>query len=135
MLFLCPRSGVLAEIVIFFSLSFLSITNDSLADPGEGPGPPLFSDQTDAWRVERNFFETGGLDDHPLPYLKVWICHCDWSPTMYVPWWKSLFINNELTWNYVFYKWWICMHNETIIIIYINNQFAVGDWCIFMVYK
>ena len=43
--FLCPRrggGGVLAEIVIFFSLSLLSTTKDSVADPGEGPGPYYF---------------------------------------------------------------------------------------------
>ena len=34
--------GVLAEIVIFFSLSLLSTTKDSVADPGEGPGPYYF---------------------------------------------------------------------------------------------
>ena len=66
--FLCPRSGVLAEIVIFSPPSFFSITNDSVADPGEGPGPPLFSDQTDAWRAERNFFETA-----PPTHLRVWM--------------------------------------------------------------
>ena len=30
----------------------------ALADPGEGPGPPLFQDQTEARRAEKNFFET-----------------------------------------------------------------------------
>ena len=60
----------------------------SVADPEEGPGglrPPLFLDQTEARRAEKNFLDTVpppfslGLDDQPpppLPYLKVWIRHC-----------------------------------------------------------
>ena len=45
-----------------------------MADPGEGPGgpsPPLFLDQTEAQRAEKNLFEAGvpplsqGLDDAP----------------------------------------------------------------------
>ena len=50
--------------------------------PGE-PGLPLFLDQTEAWRAEKNFLETTpppplsqGLDDRAPPYLKVWIHHC-----------------------------------------------------------
>ena len=43
----------------------------TVADPGEGPGgasppSPLFLDQTEARRAEK---------DRP-PYLKVWIRHC-----------------------------------------------------------
>ena len=34
----------------------------------KGGGPPLFFDQTEARRVEKNVFETA-----PPPYLKVWI--------------------------------------------------------------
>ena len=57
----------------------------SVVDPGEGLRGPLFLDQTEARRVEKNFFETAaplsqGLDDRPphFPYLKVWIrlCSC-----------------------------------------------------------
>ena len=56
----------------------------AVADPEEGPGgpcPPLFLDQTEARRAEKNFLETPpplpkGLDDFPPPYLKVWIPHC-----------------------------------------------------------
>ena len=46
-----------------------------MADPYEGPGggggaPPLFLDQTEDQRVEKNFFETASaLDDRPLPLL------------------------------------------------------------------
>ena len=38
---------------------------------GRGPGgpPPLFPDQTEARRVEKNFFG----DQHPPPYLRVWM--------------------------------------------------------------
>ena len=46
-----------------------------VADPGEGPEPPLFSDQNEAQRAEKFFFETvppppthplsHGLDDQP----------------------------------------------------------------------
>ena len=39
-----------------------------MADPGEGPGepaPPLFLDQTEAQRAEKDFFKTA------LPYLRV----------------------------------------------------------------
>ena len=48
-----------------------------MADPGEGPGgpwlPPLFLDQTEARRAEKNFFETEApllsqcLDAQPPP--------------------------------------------------------------------
>ena len=64
----------------------------TVMDPGEGPRgtrpPPLFLDQTEGRRVERNFLETApppppllisgcGLPPppRPLPYLKVWIRH------------------------------------------------------------
>ena len=55
------------------------------------PGPPLFLDQTEAWRTDKNFFLrlgppplSQGQDDCPLPlYLKVWICHCRLS------WWQN----------------------------------------------
>ena len=58
----------------------------SVAEPGEGPGgpPPLFLDQTEPPRAEKNFLKppptylrvwmTG-----PFPYLKVWIRHCSCS--------------------------------------------------------
>ena len=41
-----------------------------MADQGEGPGgpgPPLFFDQNEARRAERNFFA-----DRAPPYLRVW---------------------------------------------------------------
>ena len=41
----------------------------TLADQGRGPGSPLFLDQTEARRAEKNFGETGP----PLHYLKFWI--------------------------------------------------------------
>ena len=46
----------------------------SVADPGEGRGGPLFLDQTEARRVEKNFLETAaplsqGLDDRTPPSL------------------------------------------------------------------
>ena len=45
-----------------------------------GARPPLFLDQTEARRTEKNFFEppplSHGLDTPPPPpYLKVWIRH------------------------------------------------------------
>ena len=65
--------------------------NITVVDPGQGPGkpaPPLFLDQTEAWRAEKKFFLDHssplfqGLDDRPPPplYLKVWICHCAIAP-------------------------------------------------------
>ena len=45
------------------------------------PPGPLFLDQTEAQRAEKNFLGdrpprlSKGLDNPP-PYLKVWICHC-----------------------------------------------------------
>ena len=42
-----------------------------LQNPGERPGgagPPLFLDQNEARRTEKNFFEAG-----PPPYLRVWM--------------------------------------------------------------
>ena len=59
-----------------------------MEDPGEGPWdppPPLFLDQSEARRAEKNFLQIAlpplskGLDDHHPPpplYLKVWIRHC-----------------------------------------------------------
>ena len=49
----------------------------SVADPEEGPGgvrPPLFLDQTEARRAEKNLLDTAppfslGLDDQPPPPL------------------------------------------------------------------
>ena len=60
-----------------------------MVDPGEGPPPPpLFLGQTEAWRAQKNFFETRPryrrvwmIAPHPFspppppPHLKVWICH------------------------------------------------------------
>ena len=57
-----------------------------VADPGAGPGAPLFLDETTARRAEKNFFLrlapspliSGFGRPPPSPfYLKVWICH--WS--------------------------------------------------------
>ena len=55
--------------------------------PG-GPGLPLFLDQTETRRAEKNFFGerprlSKGLDDlDPPPYLKVWIWHCYLPPKL-----------------------------------------------------
>ena len=62
--------------------------NTTVVDPGKGPGepaPPLFLDQTEAWRAEKKLFLDHpplfqGLDDPPPLYLKVWICHCAIAP-------------------------------------------------------
>ena len=46
-----------------------------------GGGLPLFLDQNEARRAEKNFFEacphplSQGLDDRASPYVKVWIRH------------------------------------------------------------
>ena len=44
----------------------------TLADHGRGPGPPLFLDQTEAYKGPKKFW-----GDHPPPHyhLKVWIWH------------------------------------------------------------
>ena len=60
-----------------------------MVDPAGGPGgPPLFLDQTEAQRAQKNFFGdwppplSQGLDDRSPPppnsllYLNVWIPHC-----------------------------------------------------------
>ena len=59
-----------------------------VADPEEGPGgpaSPLFFDQNEVRRAEKNFFGdraphlSQGLDDRrppPPPYPMVWIRHC-----------------------------------------------------------
>ena len=62
-----------------------------VADPGEGPRgaapDPLFLDQTEAWRAEKVFFETGPSFSSPPPYLKVKIHHC--IPHVFQTWlWK-----------------------------------------------
>ena len=56
--------------------------------PGD-PGLPLFLDQTETRRAEKNFFGdrpplSKGLDDltPPPPYLKVWIRHCYLPPKL-----------------------------------------------------
>ena len=55
-----------------------------MQDLGEehgGAGPPLFLDQNEARRAEKNFFEacphplSQGLDDRASPYVRVWIRH------------------------------------------------------------
>ena len=59
----------------------------AVADSGEGPGgpgPPLFLDQNEARKAEKNFFFEAAppaylrvlITAPPAPYLKVWICHC-----------------------------------------------------------
>ena len=55
----------------------------TMADLGKGAGepvPPLFLDQTEAQRAEKDFLRslslTQGLNDHLPPYLPVWIRHC-----------------------------------------------------------
>ena len=56
----------------------------AVTDLGEVPGrlgPPLFLDQTEARRAEKNLFGDcpplfQGLDDRAPPYLKVWIRYC-----------------------------------------------------------
>ena len=65
--------------------------NITVVDPGKGPGkpaPPLFLDQTEAWRAEKKFFLDHssplfqGLDDCPPPPptlsegLDLPLCHC-----------------------------------------------------------
>ena len=37
--------------------------------------PPLFLDQTEAWRAEKILLETAPTPPPPLPYPKVWIRH------------------------------------------------------------
>ena len=54
--------------------SIVSFHPWSLVDPGEGARPPLFLDQTEAWRAENIFLETAplsskGLDDPPPPLI------------------------------------------------------------------
>ena len=76
--------------------SIVSFHPWSLVDPGEGARPPLFLDQTEAWRAENIFLETAplsskGLEDPPPPppppsYLKVWIWRC---------WCKGIWIVEE----------------------------------------
>ena len=70
---------------------------NTVADPGEESGPPLFLDQTEARRAEKNFFETRpphplsqGLDGSSPPYLKVWIRHCN-KLNLSLRVWKGLF--------------------------------------------
>ena len=60
------------------------VTNNSCGSRGGaqgGPAPtPLFLDQNEARRADKKNFESApplsqGLDEPPLPYLKVWIHH------------------------------------------------------------
>ena len=56
---------------------------DSVADPGKGPGGtslPLFLDQNEARRAEKNFFLRPGP---PPPYLRVWMS----TPASYLKAW------------------------------------------------
>ena len=43
--------------------------NHTVADPGEGPGPPLFLDKTEARRAQNLFWRPV---QPPPPYLRVW---------------------------------------------------------------
>ena len=38
--------------------------------------PPLFLDQNETQRAEKNFFGGCPIPPPPPPYLKVWIRHC-----------------------------------------------------------
>ena len=64
----------------------------SVADPGGGPGAPLFLDETKARRAEKKFFLrsapspliSGFGRPPPSPfYLKVWICHWSYCVSLY----------------------------------------------------
>jgi len=66
----------------------------TMADAEEGAQvpPPLFLDQTEAWRSQKIFFGRPSptplfqcLDDHPPPYL-VWIRHCSMPTAVF---WKT----------------------------------------------
>ena len=65
------------------------VRTKSVADPGKGPGnlplpPPLFLDQTEARRAEKKLFE-----DHPPPYLRVWMT----PPPPYLKVFIPVFVN------------------------------------------
>ena len=51
-------------------IGYLDLKQSSGGSRG-GAAPPLFVDQTEAQRAEKQFFETALP---PQPYLKVWIC-------------------------------------------------------------
>ena len=76
-----------AERVHGQSLSFIQWRNQGRG-PG-GPGHPLFLDQTETRRAEKNFFGDRPpshlrvwMTWTPSPYLKVWIWHCYLPPKL-----------------------------------------------------
>ena len=56
----CNGRQVIFTTILFNTWVFCSQINSpgftDLADPGEGPGTPLFLNQTEAWGAEKNFF-------------------------------------------------------------------------------
>ena len=56
-----------------FNFFNLAATVLLISDESRG-GPPLFLDQTETHRAEKNFL--GHAPPPPLPYLKGWIHHC-----------------------------------------------------------
>ena len=50
-----------------------------MADPGEGPAPPIFG-QNRGPKGRKNFFKTASPLPHPPTYLKVWIRHWEALP-------------------------------------------------------
>lgn len=65
----------------------------SVADPGGGPGAPLFLGETKARRAKKNFFGrpasslsswmTAPPPPSSLYYLKVWVCHWSYCVLLY----------------------------------------------------
>ena len=77
-----PRKNINARLPAVIALPRLPLNAPPREIQGRGCFLPLFLDQTEARRAQKNFFETGpllskGLDDRlpPSPYLKAWIRH------------------------------------------------------------
>ena len=80
LLYAISRWGIEQPRSSFGSISFPFPMKVAVADGGaRGARPPqLFLDQTEARRAKKIFLGapptlSKGLDDHPPPYLKVWI--------------------------------------------------------------
>ena len=62
----------------------------TMADPGEGagePAPPLFLDQTEAQRAEKDFCKTA------LPYLRVWMTTSPRYRTVWIRHYMIMLVN------------------------------------------
>ena len=99
--------------------------NWSVADL-RGPGglPPLILDQNESWRAKKSCFF---LDCPPLPYLKVWICHCWWREWVKLLASGLLEMDIKKTLYILYHLWYQCLnkHGQDILCCYWAEDFLL----------